>query len=539
VSALLAPLFARRGVASAAEVERFLAPSLDDLHDPLQLLGMSEAVSRLLEAREAAEPVAVVGDYDVDGVSGTALLVASLEACGIDTVPILPNRLVDGYGFQEAQVARARGRGCGLIVTVDCGTGSHEAVQAAREAGIDVVITDHHLPTGAAPDGAVQVNPRQEGCEYPFPELCGAGLAFKLAQALGDAGGRPLPLDALTRVACLGTIADLVPLVGENRIIASIGLAELRRTRSCGLRALMQSAGVTPPVQASDVGFRLGPRLNAAGRLRSPDEALELLLTRDSVRAAELAAGLEECNRERQAQEQQVVDEARALFVEREPRPGILLGWSEQWHRGVVGIAASRIARELHRPTLLLSVDGATSVGSGRSISGISLYDFLDPFRSRFERFGGHDQAVGLSVATDDLEGIRAELERAAVWPEELLRRRREYEIELRAEQVDDELFEQLRVLQPHGIGNPHPVLRVGPLEMSGAIRSFGRGHRKGRASGDEGGRINLLAWGRRDGTMLSLEGRFEVLGRLEWDTWIDAPVLQVSDSRPVGAASP
>lgn len=533
----LAPLLARRGVETVGEAERFLRPDLANLHDPLLLQGMKEAVDRLCRCAQQGERVAVVGDYDVDGVTGTALLVTILEACGIPASPILPNRLVDGYGFRVPQVERARALGCRVIVTVDCGTGAEEAVRAAREASLDVVITDHHLPSGPPPDAAVQINPRQEGCEYPFRDLSGAGLALKLSQAVAARCGREVPVTALLRIACLGTIADLVPLVGENRIIAAIGLEELRRTRSYGLRALFRAAGVTPPLRASDVGYRLGPRLNAAGRLRSPDEALELLLTRDPVRASELADTLEECNRERQAEELRVVEQAREIFAERDPLPGVLVAWSEEWHRGVVGIAASRIARELHRPTVLLAVDANEATGSGRSIPGVSLHGFLKQFEERFLRFGGHDQAIGLSLRSEDLEETRRVLEEAAHWPAETLRRRRTYELELTAEEVSPQLFDELRVFQPHGMGNPHPVLRVGPLEAEGPVRTFGRGHRKLRARGREGGRIDLLAWSRDDRRMLSFEGRFELLGRLEWDTWTEAPVVEVLDARRVEAS--
>ncbi|MDX1384651.1 MAG: DHH family phosphoesterase, partial [Thermoanaerobaculia bacterium] len=366
VPARLAPLLARRGLHSGDEARSFFRPSLDDLHDPLLLKGMEAAVARLLRAKESGERVAVVGDYDVDGVTGTALLVVVLGACGIDVEAVLPHRLRDGYGFQETQVEKAATLGCSLVVTVDCGTTSTPAVLAAERAGIDVIITDHHIPAADLPRHAIQINPRQEGCGYPFAELSGVGLALKLAQAVARASGREVPVAALLRVACLGTIADLVPLVGENRVIAALGLEALRRTRSCGLRALIRSAGLTPPFQADDVGFRLGPRINAAGRLRSPDEALELLLTRDPDRAEALAAELEACNQERRDQEQKVVDEAREMVLERDPLPGIIVAWSPGWHRGVVGIAASRLAREFHRPALLLSADEEIAVGSGR-----------------------------------------------------------------------------------------------------------------------------------------------------------------------------
>jgi single-stranded-DNA-specific exonuclease len=537
---LLAPLLARRGALDADSVRRFLQPSPADLHDPFLLHGMEAAVARLLEARRRGERVAIVGDYDVDGITGTALLVAVLGRCGIETRSILPNRLLDGYGFQVSHVDRAKAAGCALVVTVDCGTTSVAAVERARAEGVDVVITDHHLPSPGLPAGTLQINPRQPACAYPFRELTGAGLALKLAQAVAARCDRATALDPLLRIACLGTIADLAPLLGENRTIAALGLRALRQTRSEGLRALIRTAGLQPPFSASDVGYRLGPRINAAGRLRRPDEALELLLTRDPVRAAELATELDERNRERQAEEQKVVAEARQRVIERAPLPAIVVEWSEGWHRGVVGIAASRIAREFHRPAVLISLDGATGVGSGRSIRGIHLHQFMSGFESELVRFGGHAQAIGLEIERSKLAEVRARLESAAAtsWPVELLQRRHEYELEVAPRAVDENLLERLLALQPHGMGNPHPVLRVGPLTLDGPPRVFGQGHLRALARGDDGGAVRLLLW-RRDESEIAatLPERLEVLAQLDWDSYAQAPVLEVVASRPAEPA--
>ena len=496
---------------------------------------MNESVERLFQAREQGERVAIVGDYDVDGVSGTALLVAVLSACGIAVEAILPNRLVDGYGFRAPQVERAKEAGCSVIVTVDCGTTSAPAVAMAREEGLEVIITDHHLPSSDLPTETLQINPRQQECSYPFADLSGAGLALKLAQAVAHRCGRDTPIEPLLRVACLGTIADLVPLVGENRIIASLGLKALEQTRSLGLRALMRTSRVRPPFRASDVGFRLGPRLNAAGRLRRPDEALELLLTRDEDRANRLAEELDQCNTERRAEEVKAASEAHKLFAERDPLPQILVGWSETWHRGVVGIAASRIARAFHRPTVLLAIDGDEAVGSGRSVPGISLHAFLVQWEEELERFGGHAQAIGMSVAVDKLESLREHWESMANWPEELLRRREHYELELDPSEVNEELLAELRSFEPHGMDNPQPILRVGPLTATSPPREFGRGHLKLRASGDSGGEVNLLCWKREGQPAPDFSGRFEVLARLEWDSYVRAPVLEIQAARPMG----
>jgi single-stranded-DNA-specific exonuclease len=524
-------LLARRGVSDPQAVQRFLVPDAGQLHDPRLLAGLPEAVERLMAAREAGETVAVVGDYDVDGVSATALLIGVLRACGLTAEPILPHRLLEGYGFQPVHVERAQELGVTVIVTVDCGTSSMAAVESATGAGIDVVITDHHLPGDQLPAGALVVNPRQEDCSYPFPDLAGVGLALKLAQAFAERCGRELPLHQLLRIACLGTIADMVPLIDENRVIAALGLEALSRTRSIGLRALMRKAGVKPPLTAADIGYRLGPRINAAGRLASPDGALELLLATDEARAQELASQLDDSNRERQREEARVVEEARALVAERSPLPPIVVAWSEGWHRGVVGIAAGRLARELCRPTVLLSLEGDAATGSGRSVPGIHLHGFLDAWRDQYERFGGHAQAIGMTLARDRLEPLRAGWEAAAAsWPAALLTRRYEFELELAPREVTPLLLRELRRLEPHGQGNPQPLLRIGPLRLEGSPRLFGNGHLSAMTLGDDGGSLRLLGWGWQERAE-ELAGRFEVLGFLERDDYRGgAPVLRLVD---------
>ncbi len=528
-----AELLARRGVCDPAGAEAFLAPDLEQLHDPMLLAGMEEAVRRLVGARDAGETVALIGDYDVDGVSGTALLVAVLSACGMRVLPMLPHRMRDGYGFQPQHVERARDAGCALVVTVDCGSASVAAATAARDAGLDVVVTDHHLSDAVLPQGVVQINPHRDPGAYPFTELSGAGLALKLALAVAAACERRIDPRILLRVACLGTIADLVPLRGENRVIAAVGLAELERTRSAGLRALIDVAGLKRPYSTADVGFRLGPRLNAPGRLDSADAALELLLCRDTRRAAELAAQLDRCNRERQDHERRAAEEAREMFSARDPLPPILVGWSERWHRGVVGIAAGRLAREFHRPTVLLSLAGEAGTGSGRSLPGIHLHAFLSTWKDELLRFGGHAQAIGLSVARDRLDELRRCWEEAArQWDERLAVRRLEYELEVDAGEVNGHLLRDLGRLEPHGSGNPQPLIRVrGPLRLARPPRAFGRGHLTAQAVGPRGDRIRLLGWGWQQ-RAASLIGELEVLGHLELDRYRGGVVLRLTDSR-------
>ncbi len=531
-----AALLARRDVLDAAAARAFLEPGIAQLHDPQLLFGMPQAVERLMQARAAAERVAVVGDYDADGVTSTALLVALLRACGLAAEPVLPHRLREGYGFQPLHVERASELGCSLIVTVDCGTTAFAGAESARAAGIDLIVTDHHLPSGALPEGVLLVNPRQPGCEYPFRDLAGVGLALKLGQAFAARCGKEVPLAALLRVACLGTIADMVPLRGENRVIAALGLRALSETRSLGLRALLERARIREPISADDIGFRIGPRLNAAGRLGSALEALELLLTRDPLRAAELADLLETANRQRQAEEARVVDEARALCApEGAALPPILVGWSEAWHPGVVGIAAGRLAREFRRPTLLLAVRDGVATGSGRSVPQVHLHDFLQTWAGELLRFGGHAQAIGLSVAADRLADLRATWSAAASWGDSLGEPAREYELACSPAEIDEALLAALERMAPHGQGNPQPIARVGPLQVRATPRLFGTGHLAAIATGPDGSRVEILGWGWAVHKDL-LRQPFEMLAHVERDRRHRGVVLRGVDLRSLAS---
>ena len=534
LSTRLATLLVRRGVETPAAAAEFLEPSLEGLHDPGLMPGMQAAVERLLEARGLGEKVAIVGDYDVDGVSATALLVAVLRSCGLDVVAILPERLKEGYGFQPVHVEMATQMGCKLVVTADCGSTALDAAVKAGEAGLGVIVTDHHLGSEVQlPDWVIEINPHAPDSDYPFPQLSGAGVAYKLAVGLLEALNRRVDQDALLRITCLGTICDLVPLLGENRIIAARGVASLGDTKSVGLRTLMQRASVEAPVTAGDVGFRIGPRINAAGRLASPRPALDLLLTADRAEAVRLTNDLDTWNRERQGTERKVVEEAERQFVDLSPLPPILVAWSEDWHPGVLGIAAGRIARTFYRPTLLFNVAGGTAKGSGRSVSGVHLFDFLGHWREEYARFGGHAQAIGISVSANELEVLaeKWQAEAARQWDPAVLIRKYEYELTVSSKEIDNSLLEELSALEPFGMANRQPVLRVENLCLDGPPRRFGRGHLSGRAVGADGGRVDLLGWGWQP-READLAGTFEILGTLERDRYHGRPVLRLLDAR-------
>ncbi len=535
----LASVLARRGVRSADDAAAFLNPGYSDLLDPERLGSLPQAVDRLIQARTSGQRVAVIGDYDVDGISATAILLAVFRRCGIETEAILPSRFEGGYGFQPMHVEQAIEIGCELIVTADCGSTALAAVDAARERDIDVIVTDHHLSSGPLPSWVIEINPKRKDSDYPFQDLSGAGVALKLATSLMSRLDIPVSQESLLRVACLGTICDLVPLLGENRAIVSLGLAALPETRSRGLRALIDKAGLRAPFRASDIGFRIGPRINAAGRLADPRPALELLMTRDQAVANEVSAQLEELNRKRQIEESQVVEAAEKVFLSLPELPPLLVAWDATWHRGVVGIAAGRIARRFHRPTILLSLDQGLATGSGRSIAGIHLHEFLSRWETRYERFGGHAQAIGLTIEESDLEELEQGWLVAAreEWPDQSLVERKEYELELTPDKLTMAFLNELEQLAPFGMANRQPVIRVGPLELQKSVRRFGRGHLSALAKGEDGSSVSLLGWGWQE-RIDDLSETFEALGCLELDNYRRQPTLRLIDARPWSASS-
>jgi single-stranded-DNA-specific exonuclease len=532
-SELLARSLALRGVETPAQAKDYLEPSVHLLSEPLELSGLEAQVDRLERAIAADEAVCIVGDYDVDGVSASALLKAVFDALGLDSRVILPDRRRHGYGFHADFVEQARQAGCRIVLTVDCGSNSRSTVQKALAAGLDVLVLDHHRPLEDLPAAALHVNPcfEDEGSEFRW--LSAAGLAFELAMALADRCSRPFDPERLLRIACLGTIADMVPLRAQNRIISAVGLSALGDTASPGLQALFAAAGIRPPFGAQDVGFRIGPRLNAAGRLDRADHALELLLTRDNGRAREIAQRLETLNRDRRSEEARVVEAARAMLSARRPTPRILVAWEPSWHPGVVGIAAGRLAREFHRPTILLVNSGDLTTGSGRSVAGIDLHGFIDAESERLVRFGGHAQAIGLTARTSQLEDLRSRWEEASQeWPAERLEEEIEYEHDVTAEALSPDLLRELNRLRPFGQQSPEPMLRLETVRAEGRIRRFGNGHVELRARGDSGAVVRIIGWRWADRSRL-LTQPFEALGHLEEDRYRGGIRFRLRDARP------
>ncbi|MFN2570666.1 MAG: single-stranded-DNA-specific exonuclease RecJ [Gemmatimonadales bacterium] len=529
----LAAILVQRGIASADSAKAFLRPDLESLSDPHCWADMPVALELLARAVREKRPILVHGDYDVDGQCATAMLTRILRSAGATVHPFVPHRIRDGYDFGPAGLAEAQRIGAGLIVTCDCGITAVAAVAAARAAGIDVIVTDHHLPGDALPPANAVLDPRRSDCQSTDKNLCGTGVAFKLAQALVQVLGLSpnLPLHFLDYVA-LATIADVVPLIGENRILVRYGLKKLADSRWVGLRALIETAGLGgKPLRGAHVGFILAPRLNAAGRIGDANDGLRLLLSENPQEAAALARELETTNARRQAMDQVILDEAIEL-VDKTLNPAdaaIVLG-AQTWHPGVIGIVASRIVERYGRPTFLVGWDEAGEVGrgSGRSIAGFDLHGALNRVGTHLEKFGGHTMAAGFTIRRDKFDAFRAAFLAVAgelLTPDDLAPCQR-VDIELPLAAVSSDLERLIRHLEPCGAGNPAPVFGVRNARAVGA-RRVGANHL--RFTLDDGSGV-LPAIGFRWADAVPqdwLTNPLDVAFRLERDEWHGRVTLQ------------
>ena len=457
-------LLKRKGFSCADEVNAFLQPRLSSLSDPFLLPNMATAVERILVAIDQKERIVLFGDYDVDGVTSLALLAELLRSYGASPELFLPLRMEEGYGLSPESVERCcEQHHPQLLVAVDCGTSSLVEIASLKERGINVIVLDHHEPKSALPDCVAIVNPKAEA-DNAFEYLCSVGIVFKLCHALLKT--RPAPgfdLKANLDLVALGTVADIVPLEKENRILVLRGMMELARSKRPGLRKLMEVAAVRSPIVAEHIGFRLGPRLNAAGRLATAEKALRLLLTSDEKEAEELATLLDTQNRDRQTVERTIYDEAEKKLADHfDPArdAAIVLG-SRDWHPGVLGIVASRLARKYHRPTILVAFDAAgLGKGSGRSIEGLSLVEALNRCEKHLEKFGGHEMAAGLAVREQNFAAFADAFRQAAreLLSEEDLQPRLHLDHELTFSQLNSDLLRWHQALEPFGSGNRQPI---------------------------------------------------------------------------------
>ncbi|HKV33817.1 MAG TPA: single-stranded-DNA-specific exonuclease RecJ [Pyrinomonadaceae bacterium] len=536
ISPILAALLINRGYGEELAARSFLSPSYDQLHEPYLMLGMREAVARLKHAIETQEPVLIYGDYDVDGTTGTAILLRALKLLGAKTGFHIPHRFTEGYGIQQPALERAFAEGYKLVVSVDCGIRAHEPLYWARDKGLDVIITDHHLPDedeGAPPAFAV-LNPNQEGCEYPDKHLAGVGVAFKLVHALFREYGREAQVAAFMKVVAIGTVADVAKLVGENRTIVSIGLKDLARSANPGLKALMDVAGCGDGtgMTAYDLGFRLGPRINAAGRMDAARAVVELFDTRDYLEARRLAEHLDARNEERKTVQQQIIDLALAeLGDSTEAKVAVIQGAG--WHRGVIGIAASKIAERINRPCVVFSIDGEVAHGSGRSIEAYHLLNGLTACADLFEKFGGHSHAAGITIRPERIAEFRRRLNEhaAGCLTEEDLEHSVTIDMELPAEQVTFQLARELQALEPFGAGNARPIFVTRSLRCLSEPLILKDKHLKLRLAGPQNRPLEAVWWNciESPGQTPVVNGSIELAYSLEVNAWNDEYRMQLN----------
>ena len=527
----LAALLVQRGQGSEAAARGFLRPSVTELSDPCSLAGMAEAVDVITSTIRAGGTIMVHGDYDVDGQCATALLTRALRAAGADVVGFVPHRLRDGYDFGPAGLAAAVRLGVSLVITCDCGITAVETVCAARAAGVGVVITDHHLPGPELPPALAIVDPQRSDDTSDARALCGTGIAFKLVQALVPALGLPpnLPYHLLDLVA-LATVADVVPLTGENRILVRHGIRLLSESRWPGLRALIEAAGLAGrELRAGHLGYVLGPRLNAAGRIGDAADGLRLLLSDEPEEAIELARRLEGLNVERQSLDHRILEEA-LVQVEQVCDPerdaGFVLA-GDGWHPGVVGIVASRVVERYGRPAFLIAFDGDIGKGSGRSISRFDLHAALLACGDLLERYGGHQMAAGLTIRRDQLDEFRerfAAIAREALGPDDLGPEQR-VDLELGLREANRDLERMCRHLEPCGAGNASPVFGVRGVRFVGRSR-VGNGHLKGTLD-DGATRLGAIGFQWADRVPWLGDGLVDAAFRLESNEWNGYSTLQ------------
>jgi single-stranded-DNA-specific exonuclease len=535
LSTVTSRILAARDLTEPDLATAFLTPSLSAMLDPFLMAGMEQAVGRLVLARSNTEQVCIYGDYDVDGISATALLVSGLSAMGYRVGYHIPSRMEDGYGLNSGALGLMRERGFSLAISVDCGVTAIEEAVHCRQIGLDLIITDHHQPLVSLPDAVAVINPHRVDCNYPFKGLAGVGVAFNLLVALrsrlreqglfGDSGP---DLRQWLDLVALGTVADLVPLTGQNRLLVAAGLQRMDNGCRIGLAALKQVAGVKGTVSSGQVGFQLAPRLNAAGRLESAVPGVELLLTADPQQAAALADELDSANRERRQVERQIFEEAIALLEQQggvEGRYSIVLS-SPSWHQGVVGIVASRMVERYYRPTLLIAErEDGIGKGSGRGIAGFHLLEALHNCSDYLQRYGGHRAAAGVTVLADYIEPFADAFEQAAakqladreLLPELLL------DAELEPGELTFQLVTELQQLGPFGMGNVTPVLLLKGMQVLDT-RCFGEGNLNLRVQRD-GYQFRAVGWGMAERVV---SAKVDLACTVKLETWNDREQIKI-----------
>lgn len=525
-------LLALRGYTNVERAKLFLRPRLEQLHDARTMAGLDDAVQRIAHAVTERQLIMVHGDYDVDGICSTTLLTRTIRTLGGLVFPFIPHRMTDGYDLGPAGVAAAKKHGAKLVITCDCGTTAVQPIAELNAAGIDVIVSDHHLPGSALPETLAVLNPRRPGCEYPDKDLAAVGVAFKLSLALARALEKnDTFIWRMLDLVALATVADIAPLRGENRVFVRYGLKMMAETENVGLRALIRASGLEgKPLTAGRVGYILAPRLNAVGRLDSALRGVQLLMTDSPADANVIARELEELNRKRQDLDRATLDQAREMVraLPLDETYGIVLA-HPSWHPGVIGIVASRIVEEFGRPTLLIALDGEVGKGSGRSISTFDLHAALSECRDLLSRFGGHRAAAGITIAAGNVDAFarkfndvaRSKLTRDDLVPEIRV------DVELDLEHANDELETMLRHFEPFGVGNPSPVFAARNVILAAPPRVVGRDGLKLRLATPDG-ELEAIGWGMGAlAEQLDMRRPVDIAFRLERDEYQGQSRLQ------------
>ncbi|HEU4997022.1 MAG TPA: single-stranded-DNA-specific exonuclease RecJ [Gemmatimonadaceae bacterium] len=536
---LVCRLLVARGFADPERAKRYLRPRLDHLHAPTSLSDVDLAVERIVRAIRERQRILIHGDYDVDGICSTTILTRTINRLGGKATPFIPHRR-DGYDLTAAGVKAARELGAQLVITCDCGTSAHGPIADLRSSGVDVIVTDHHLPGGPLPEAYCVLNPRKPGCPSLDKDSCAAGVAFKLAMAVTTAmAENPNPVYNMLDLVALATIADVAPLRGENRVLTIYGLRLLNETKNVGLRALIRAAGLDRRhITAGRVAFILAPRLNAAGRVGSAMRGVDLLLAGDEATANPIARELEELNGHRQLLDREVLDQAREMVrqMDLDETYGIVLA-AEGWHAGVIGIVASRIVEEFGRPTILIALEGDEGKGSGRSISPFDLHAGISQCRDLLLRFGGHRLAAGVSISRGLVPEFAARFNavaRATLTPADLVPELRA-DLEVGLHEVTDDLEVLLRYVEPCGIGNPSPVLVARGVRVAAKAKTVGKDGLR-LLLHQNGTQLTALGWGMSNRVPEVVEGaEIDVAFRIERDEWNGESRLQLrlADFRP------
>ena len=534
ISPIIAALLITRGYETAETAEKFLNPSFADLHEPYLLTGMEKAVKRILQAVENQEKILVWGDYDVDGTTGTVVVRKALEMLGANSGFHIPHRFTEGYGVNIPMLEKAKERGYSLIISVDCGIRSFEPIKWAKENGLDFIATDHHLPDdeNGLPDAYAVVNPNRTGDEYPDKNLAGVGVAFKLAHALLREKDKEKFVRGFLKVVAIGTIADVMKLTGENRAIVSLGLKDLPQAVNYGLKALMEVADCTNEMTSYDIGFRLAPRINAAGRMDEARTVVDLLEATDFDEARRLADILNTRNRERQQIQQKITELAINETTNLSDKKFIVVA-GENWHRGVIGLAASRIADKFYRPTIVLSIEDGFAHGSARSIAGYHLLNGLDSCRDLFEQYGGHSAAAGMKIKRENIELLQERLNEHATenLSDEDLLPELKIDAQIQSKTLNLDLVEQLKRLEPFGMGNPKPRFATKDLILTHEPFVMKEKHLKLKLADADGKPFEAVWWDgaeKSKGQTLKPKTRIELAYTPEANTWNGSTRLQL-----------